>query len=472
MDPRARELLAALEPWGRPVAGPWERLRGCLEQHAGTAFGREYGFSSIRSEEDFREAVPAMDYEGYRGWIERVAAGERGVLACAEPDGFERSSGSLAAAKWIPVTDGLRGEFARGLASWFGGWCRRVPEVFEGRGYFSVSPPGMARETAPCGLPVGLDGDAAFFPEDLAGPLGGWLVVPELGGDSAAVFDETAEALLAAGDLSVVSVWSPTFLLGIDEAVRRRAGGRTWRELWPRLAVVSCWADAASAPWIPRVRERLGAVVIEPKGLLATEGVVTLPDAADGSPRLAAECHYHEFLDGDGQVVAVGDLVADEEYEVLLSTGGGLFRYRLGDRVRVMGFGREGLPRMRFVGRVGAVSDLVGEKLSEGQVLEALAGCGARGFLVADAGGPGYEAFLEDPGRAGALECLLRRNPYYDQARGLGQLAGLRVRRLEDGWLVRLGGRLAARRGCRLGDVKPPLLLTGISVEEVAEWLG
>lgn len=467
MNPQAAALLGSLAPWSAAPGDAWARLRGLLEKQADSAFGRYHGFDSIRSPEDFREAIPAMDYEAHRSWIERCAGGEKRVLACEEPIGFERTSGTSSRAKWIPVTPGLQEEFARGLATWFGGWERRCPEVFAGRAYWAISPPGMIPEKASGGLPVGMTSDAAYFPDDVGGRLAEWLVMPGLSGEPESVFEETAEALLGTPDLSVVSVWSPTFLLGIDAVVRRLTGGRTWQEIWPKLALVSCWADASSAPWIPKLGERLGEVPIEAKGLLATEGITSIPDALDGSPRLATECHWHEFLDNHGRFTAIADLKSGGIYEVLFTTSGGLFRYRSGDRVQVTGMKSDG-PRLRFVGRDGSVSDLAGEKLHEDQVVEALAG---RGFLVADPERPGYDLWLVDVSPAAEIEGLLRRNPYFDQALALRQLSPLMVREAPDDWCLRLTGALARRRGCRLGDVKPPVLLTRESAAEVASWL-
>ena len=464
-------LLAVLERRSVSASEPWLRLRKLLDAQADTAFGRTYNFNSIRSPEDFRAAMPPMDYEDYRPWIERAANGEEGVLACDTIVGFEKTSGSSSQAKWIPISEGLQQEFARGLASWFSGWKQRRPEVFAGRAYWTISPPGMTPETSPGGLPVGMASDAAYFPDEVGERLADWLVIPNLSGQAEAVFEETAEALLAAPDLSVVSVWSPTFLLGIDDALRRMRCDFTWRELWPQLALVSCWADASSELWITRLTERLGGIPIEAKGLLATEGITTVPDAIDGSPRLASECHWHEFLDEDGGFTESSDLKLGQNYEVLLTTGGGLFRYRSGDRVRVLGVGADGLPRLRFIGRAGGVSDFVGEKLSESQVLEALLASGSRGFMVAEPERPGYVLWLEDISRAGAVERLLRQNPYFDQALGLRQLAPIEVRQLESDWGVKLTSSLATHRSCRMGDVKLPVLISQLKPSEVAAWL-
>jgi hypothetical protein len=248
MNSSAAALLESLQPWTAVPGDGWPRLRAMLEAQSDTAFGRAFGFSSIRSPSDFREAIPPMDYEAHRSWIERAADGESAVLACNRLLGFERTSGTTSRTKWIPVTDGLREEFARGLASCFGGWRIRCPEVFEGRAYWALSPPGLEVETTRSGLPIGMTSDAAYFPEGIGERLAAWLVVPDLGGNAEMFFEETAEALLATPDLSLVSVWSPTFLLGIGRMLRAQYGssGCTGVLAASRLKERACWRPRAS----------------------------------------------------------------------------------------------------------------------------------------------------------------------------------------------------------------------------------
>jgi GH3 auxin-responsive promoter len=468
MNTEARGLLGVLGELPARSGTLWDRLRADLEKWGGTEFGKAHGFSGIRSERDFREAVPVRNYDGYRSWIGRVAAGEKDVLPCGEVLAFERTSGSGGGAKLIPVTEGLREDFVHGLAAWLEGWRRGCPEVFDGRAYWAISPPGIAGGTSAGGLPVGMESDGSYFPERIGAALGGWLVVPELSGKMEDVFRETAEKLLETADLSLVSVWSPTFLLGIDAEISRLRPGKTWSELWPGLALVSCWADAASARWISVLQERLGGIRIEPKGLLATEGITSIP--VGGNARLAHECHYHEFLDGEGNHLPQESLRVGTECEVLLTTSGGLMRYRSGDRVRVCGFDAAGIPQMSFLGRTGMACDFVGEKLSEKSVANAFAG--ARGFLAADASVPGYELWIEETDLGGGVLARLRENPYFRQALELGQLAPVRVLPLREGWATALSVALAKRQGCRIGDVKLPVLFKQDQPGEVAEWLG
>ena len=66
---------------------------------------------------------------------------------------------------------------------------------------------------------------------------------------------------------------------------------------WPRLALVSCWADASSAMYVPPLRATLPKVALQPKGLLATEGVVSLPLVGATGSALALRSHFLEFVD-------------------------------------------------------------------------------------------------------------------------------------------------------------------------------
>ena len=472
MNPAAKALLAALDALPERVGSPWERLLADIGRYRDTEFGKAHDFASIRSEKDFRERVPVSDYDECSSWITRVAEGERNVLPCGGVLAFERTSGTSSGAKLIPVTEALREDFAYGMAAWFHGWRKRCPEVFAGKAYWAISPPGMAHGRTPGGLQVGLEGDGAYFPDEIGAMLAGWLVVPELSGGASEVFAETAEALLRTPDLSLVSVWSPTFLLCIDAEIARLRPGKTWREIWPGLALVSCWADASSARWIQQLEKRLGGIPIEPKGLLATEGVTSIPSGNAGAARLAHECHYHEFLDDDGSHLPHQQLGIGMECEVLLSTSGGLMRYRSGDRVKISGVTDLGFPEMKFIGRGGSVSDMVGEKLAEDSVTKAFTQVGACGLLAADPDRLCYELWVEDSDHIAPISAQLLENPYFRQALALGQLAPTEARILKDDWVRDLSTAIALRNGSRIGDVKLPVLFRQDGSGEVEEWLG
>ena len=78
-----------------------EHILGC---NAASAYGRRYGFSDIRSVEDYQRRVPLSCHEDYEPYVERLLAGERAQLTCAEPVYYAITSGSTGVPKYVPVT--------------------------------------------------------------------------------------------------------------------------------------------------------------------------------------------------------------------------------------------------------------------------------------------------------------------------------------------------------------------------------
>ena len=217
-----------------------------------------------------------------------------------------------------------------------------------------------------------------------------------------------------------------------------RTGPREPGRLWPRLTLISCWTDARAAPAAEELARRFPGVTIQAKGLVATEAFVSLP--YERRRPVAITSHFFEFLDSDGRAHLANELRDGGEYEVLVTTGAGLYRYRLGDRVRVTGF-VGATPSLEFVGREDRVSDRRGEKLNDAHVGTVLCellkplDLGVRFAMLAPdpwPGGIGYTLYLEadsepPPMLATRLDSKLAENPHYRYCRELGQLAAVRL---------------------------------------------
>jgi len=434
------------------------RLRSILERNAASDYGRRHGFASIASPEAYRDRVPVVRYDDLLESIGRMERGEPNVLVAEALVAFEETGGSTAGPKLIPYTEGLLDAFRRALLPWLDDLANAYPSISRGRAYWSISPAGRARRKTPGGSLIGFSSDAAYFGEALAPLVLETLAVPpEVGAfeDLARWREVTCRHLDACEDLALISVWSPTFLFELlDEA-----------ELAAKpLAVLSCWDQASSRPYADLLRRRLPGVPLQGKGLLATEGVVTIPLEGLPMPVLAIDSGYFEFRDEAGRCFEASDVAVGSEYETLMTTEGGLYRYAIGDRVRVCGFAGEA-PCLEFLGRSESSVDLCGEKLTEAFVLSALAPFKLEFSLIApvSAPGAGYALYLDaaEVSRENSLRIAhaadrsLEQNPQYAYARGLGQLAPLTplrcVRPLET-WTRE---RLACQR---LGDIKPPVL--------------
>ncbi len=161
--------------------------------------------------------------------------------------------------------------------------------------------------------------------------------------------------------------------------------------------------------------------------LIGASGFVPLPSEV-----------FYEFLDEQGRIFLLHELQKDGEYEVILTQKGGLFRYRIGDRVRVTGF-YPGSPCLEFAGRSDAVCDLVGEKLNESFVRGCLENLSARGSFqillpVVPERGVSYYLLLTDslPKESTQMEAELESELcqayHYRNARLIGQLGPVKVR--------------------------------------------
>jgi hypothetical protein len=149
-----------------------------------------------------------------------------------------------------------------------------------------------------------------------------------------------------------------------------------------------------------------------------------------------------------------------------MTTSAGLYRYRLGDSVRVTGWWHR-TPRLRLLGRTVGSSDLCGEKLTEAFVIACWRGLDdpGRGRLVPQSKPhPHYRLVLDavehDEASAATLalrlDQALRKNPQWAYARDLGQLGALVPQRLSI-LAARLQAQSIALRQ-RLGDAKPAVL--------------
>jgi hypothetical protein len=452
-------------------------LTHILSENRDTVFGRQHGFAEIQDLGQFRERVPVRSDVQYRPWLARMAAGESAVLTRAPVIAFE-STGGTAGAKLIPYTEAALAAFRAGVLPWISHLLQRFPRIAEGVAYVAASPVTRAPRQLACGLPLGLPSDAAYLGTDLLPALSQVITLPPPATDIGAWRIGTLACLIRRDDLTLISVWSPTFLLELldalpvhaeavlaelqdDPKARRRLAQALASEnlssLWPRLQVVSLWMDGASAPYAERVAALLPGIHLDAKGVLATESVITVRTGAGVVPAVTSA--VLEFIADD--IYLSSELRVGQRYRVALTTPGGLYRYDIGDEFECTAM-NAGIPQLRFAGRAGVVSDLVGEKLSDSFVAQALAAVSSGASLVPRTSPkPHYQLWLNcehaEAGLASRIDARLSENPQYAYARRLGQLRELEI--VCSPGFAQYRARLLAAQGGRLGDAKSCALI-------------
>jgi hypothetical protein len=251
--------------------------------------------------------------------------------------------------------------------------------------------------------------------------------------------------------------------------------------------MVSCWCDGNAARGAAELRRMLPGVEIQPKGLMATEGIVSFPLVGQPGGVLAVRSHFFEFIQRDTtrcttdssgfETRLAHELEPGGRYRVVLTTGGGLYRYDLGDLIEVVGF-HERLPLLRFVAKEDDISDVSGEKLHAAHVERVLRRTWGRRAATPEfqmlaphypiEEPPCYVLYVRVEGLneqrlsevARQIDSALRENFHYDHCRNLGQLGPLSLFVIADDEVSPSERRLArlAMLGRKLGTIKPSVL--------------
>jgi hypothetical protein len=69
-----------------------------------TEFGKDHGLDKVNTYEEFRQAVPVRDYEGFKPYIEKVKEGKHNILWKGKPIYLAKTSGTTSGVKYIPIT--------------------------------------------------------------------------------------------------------------------------------------------------------------------------------------------------------------------------------------------------------------------------------------------------------------------------------------------------------------------------------
>lgn len=496
--------LAAADPERAQRA----KLAELMARNEGTEYGRAHGFSKIRTLRDYA-SVPIMTPADLQPLVRRQMEGARNLLTADAPVYYVRTTGSTGEPKHVPITHSYRAEFQRTVHVSLFNLRRRFPEAFHSRALYFVGSRKVAR--APDGNDVGTMSGFNFteMPK-LVRAVYAWpyelfevqdlrarsflaLLCASLGDPSliAGIFPAPIVYLLRdlsaqAGELArtlrdgvlpplQLSPEQRTFFsarLGgprraLSQRLERAAAAPESEQValaWPSLRLVYCWITATAALYLPELRRRLGTgIAVRDAIYSACEGWCSIP-MGDEEPggALAVTSHFFEFIEegafasGSRETLGAAQLEDKKRYVILLTTAAGLYRYLLGDVIEVCGF-EQRAPRIRFVRKLGAASNLAGEKLDEshvnGAVAKALgeAGLEATFFTLAPLVGgerPGYALLIELAGAAGVerleavrarIDSALGEESYdYGRLRGGGQLNALVVRPLAQGTYARV----------------------------------
>lgn len=397
------DLTPLIRLWGRyrhrrlaamRVAGVQARvLRQLLHAARGTRFGRDHGFDSIRTVEDFQRRVPLRDYRAFWSeYWEPAFPVLRDVSWPGTVPWFALTSGTTTGAtKYIPYTAEMVRDARWGMLDLFAHHLAARP---------------ASRAFGGCG--VMLSGDIALHEEApgvfsgavsgiTAARVPGWLaprVLPDR--ETAAIADWHAKTLRLAGDSLAADVrvmgGAPNWLLLFLDQVARLAPDRPARlaEWYPGLELI-VHGGVNFAPYRARFRELMqGSRAETREAYSASEGFFAVADRGDGEGlRLIADLGiFYEFVPvaelGSAQPTRHWAATAETgvDYALVVSTCAGAWAYILGDTVRLLSTDPI---RLVVTGRTSYLLSAFGEHVIEDELARAVTeAAGAIGTGVAD----------------------------------------------------------------------------------------
>lgn len=455
----------------------FRQLQQLLKDASRTIYGEKYGFANIRSYADFRQAVPLTRYEDVRGWIMRMVNGEKSVLWPGLTRHFAQSSGtSDGKSKYIPVTQASFSRcHYRGGADCVAVYLAMNPKsrIFDGRAFILGG--SYANElTLHHNVVVG---DLSANLIDNINPLVNLVRIPDK--HTALMEDWTKKlpALVsAAADKNVTNLSGvPSWFLSVIKELMHQKNASSLHDVWPNLEVFF-HGGISFEPY----RSQYQAITDPAKMHFvetynASEGFFAVQTALnDRAMLLLLDLGvFYEFIplsetDSDNPTtLTISDVKAGETYELVISACNGLWRYRIGDTVRV----EQTAPvKITISGRTKHFINAFGEELmvhnADAAVAKAcsITGAAINNYTVA----PVY-ATPESKGRHQWLiefahrpadistfartldECLQQENSDY-QAKRTGNLfidclSITEARcRLFDDWLLQRSGKLGGQR--------------------------
>ncbi|MFC5270887.1 GH3 auxin-responsive promoter family protein [Adhaeribacter terreus] len=351
-----------------PLEVQTETFRNLLATAKHTEWGKRYGFEEIKSWETFKGRVPVSSYEEIFPEIDRMMKGEQNILWPSKVTWFAKSSGTTnARSKFIPVSpESLEDCHYKGGKDMLSIYVNNYPEtkLFTGKG-LSIGGSFQVNEQNSNSFYGDVSAvimqNLPFWAEYIRAPKLKTALMDKWEEKIERIAEETISENITS--LAGVPTWTYVLLQRIMEKT-----GKTIPEVWPNLELFGHGA-VAFGPY----RELFKAIIPSAKMNYlelynASEGFFGIQDQADSEDLLLMLDYgvYYEFIpaghfdDENPVTIPLSDVEVGKNYAMVISTNGGLWRYKIGDTVK---FSSTKPYRFRISGRTKHYINAFGEEV-------------------------------------------------------------------------------------------------------------
>lgn len=316
-------------------------LHYLLKSGSKTLIGSEFNFDLIKNRDDFRKKVPIFHYEDIRPYLDKIIVEKKQNILWNKPiSWFAMSSGTTEdRSKYIPVTrESLTGGHYKCGEQMLAIYARANPKTtfFLGKTLLL----GGSKQVNKIGNDI-FTGDISAI---LIKNLYFWLKrsrTPE----SIALIPDWETKLQALTDYAVKKdvrafMGVPSWLLVLLKKIKTDTG-KELTELWPNLEVFF-HGGVSFTPFIEQYRKLISkSSMIYWETYNASEGFFGVQFSSDSKDMLLMLDNniYYEFVpmsDWDSktpQTLTLDEIEVGQNYAIIISTNGGLWRYMIGDTI-------------------------------------------------------------------------------------------------------------------------------------------
>lgn len=354
-----------------PISVQEATFRELIDAGKKTEFGREYGFDQIRTYADFTSKVPVFDYETFKPYIEKTMQGRQNIIWNTDIEWFAKSSGTTGSrSKYIPVTEeSLEECHYKGGKDMVSLYVSTYPEskLFTGK---SLSIGGTLEKNPLNPQGTAKAGDvSAVIMQNL--PI--WAqfartpsLETALMSEWEAKIEKMAMETMNENVTSIAGV--PTWTVVLLRKILELKKAKNILEVWPNLEVFFHGA-VAFGPYRSLFKELIPSEKMHyMETYNASEGFFGIQDQPDSDELLLLLDYgiFYEFIPMEEwdkenpKVLPLKDVEVGKNYAMVISTNGGLWRYKIGDTVKFTST----LPyRFRISGRTKHFINAFGEEV-------------------------------------------------------------------------------------------------------------
>jgi hypothetical protein len=337
--PFANYIYNKTKKWMLSAAEDQENLLKSLVKSAKiTEFGKEHGFESIQSYDDFKKQIPVRDYEDIKPYIEKIKEGKHNILWKGKPIYFAKTSGTTSGIKYIPITkDSISNHIDTARDALLCYMAQSGNSLFaNGKMIFLSGSPELERIA---GIPTGrLSGIVNHhiprylrsnqLPSYETNCIEDW----ELKLDK--IVEETIRE-----DMTLISGIPPWMQMYFDRLMQ--ISGKKVGELFKNLSVL-VYGGVNFEPYKNRLFESIGRKIDSIELFPASEGFFAFQDKQDSQGLLLNTDSgiFYEFIpaneifNANPTRLSLKDVKTNENYALIVSNNAGLWGYNLGDTIK------------------------------------------------------------------------------------------------------------------------------------------